>query len=106
MTAETIAMALGGRKAGGAWVAMCPAHEDRKPSLSLKDADSGKVLLHCHAGCDPATVIATLEAHAAQRWSDEGRRVRIARPPQGLDFNDVLLGRISPPPEGDHHVSA
>jgi putative DNA primase/helicase len=26
-------------------------------------------------------------------WRREGRRVRIARPPQGLDFNDMLLGR-------------
>jgi putative DNA primase/helicase len=31
--------------------------------------------------------------YAASRWAREGRRVRIARPPQGLDFNDVLLGR-------------
>ena len=30
---------------------------------------------------------------AALRWKREGRRVRIARPPQGLDFNDMLLGR-------------
>jgi len=29
---------------------------------------------------------------AASRWTREGRRVRIARAPQGLDFNDVLLG--------------
>jgi putative DNA primase/helicase len=27
---------------------------------------------------------------AAIRWHREGRRVRIARPPPGLDFNDVL----------------
>ena len=30
---------------------------------------------------------------AALRWKREGRRVRIACPPQGLDFNDMLLGR-------------
>lgn len=29
----------------------------------------------------------------AQRWKREGRRVRIARPPKGMDFNDMLLGR-------------
>jgi DNA primase len=29
----------------------------------------------------------------ALRWKREGRRVRIARPPQGMDFNDMLLGR-------------
>ena len=27
------------------------------------------------------------------RWKSEVRRVRIVRPPQGLDFNDLLLGR-------------
>jgi DNA primase len=32
---------------------------------------------------------------AARRWNGEGRRVRIARPPRGLDFNDVLAGRVS-----------
>jgi putative DNA primase/helicase len=31
---------------------------------------------------------------AAERWLDEGRRVRIAMPPEtDSDFNDVLLGR-------------
>jgi len=29
----------------------------------------------------------------AWRRKREGRRVRIARPPRGLDFNDLLLGR-------------
>ena len=35
MTAETIAKALGGRKRGAAWMARCPAHDDREPSLSI-----------------------------------------------------------------------
>ena len=30
----------------------------------------------------------------ALRWKREGRRIRIAHPPQGLDFNDMLLGRV------------
>ena len=29
----------------------------------------------------------------ALRWKRQGRRVRIARPPRGMDFNDMLLGR-------------
>ncbi len=29
---------------------------------------------------------------AAARWRLEGRSVRIARPPLGMDFNDMLLG--------------
>ena len=29
--------------------------------------------------------------YAARRWVHQGRRVRIARPPKGQDFNDLLL---------------
>jgi putative DNA primase/helicase len=62
MTAQTIAEALGGRKAGSGWTAHCPAHEDRTPSLSIRDSDDGKVLVRCHAGCDQERVIAALRA--------------------------------------------
>ncbi|MCH7550273.1 MAG: hypothetical protein IIA35_01005 [Proteobacteria bacterium] len=62
MHARTIAKALGGRKAGGCWMARCPAHDDREPSLSISTGDQGKVLVRCHAGCDQAMVIAVLEA--------------------------------------------
>ena len=40
-------------------------------------------------GDDPGEAAAR---DAALRWNREGRRVRIARPPRGADFNDVLLG--------------
>jgi putative DNA primase/helicase len=62
MTAESIARALGGRKAGAAWMARCPAHEDQEPSLSIRDAGDGKVLIRCHAGCDQGRVIAALRS--------------------------------------------
>jgi len=72
MSAETVAKALGGRKAGAAWMAKCPAHEDREPSLSIKDANNGKVLVRCHAGCDQQQVIAALKERGI--WSNPGRR--------------------------------
>jgi hypothetical protein len=34
------------------------------------------------------------------RWHREGRRVRIARPPWGMDFNDMLRGRAARIKEG------
>jgi putative DNA primase/helicase len=71
MTAETIARALGGRKAGQGWTARCPAHDDREPSLSIRDAD-GKVLVRCHAGCDQWDVIAALKARGL--WVGPARR--------------------------------
>src|SRR5262245_12059010 len=51
-------------KSGGGWLALCPAHDDRLPSLSIKQGD-GKVLLWCHAGCkfDAIVVALGLEPH-------------------------------------------
>jgi putative DNA primase/helicase len=75
MTAETIAKALGGRKAGSGWITRCPAHDDRSPSLSLRDAEDGKVLVRCHAGCDQYAVISTLKSRGL--WTDNAPRVFI-----------------------------
>jgi putative DNA primase/helicase len=36
----------------------------------------------------------------ARRWKREGRRVRIARPPMGMDFNDLLKASASAFTEG------
>src|SRR5262249_26957275 len=72
MNAETIARALGGRKAGGGWTARCPAHDDRNPSLSIRDAN-GKVLVRCHAGCDQERVIAALRRRGL--WGEGGPRM-------------------------------
>ena len=77
MNAETIATALGGRKAGSGWMARCPTHDDREPSLSIRDADDGKVLVRCHAGCDQERVIATLRGRGL--WAENGPR-RFIRP--------------------------
>ena len=72
MTAETIANALGARKAGGGWTARCPAHDDRTPSLSICEADDGKVLVRCHAGCHQERVIAALRGRGL--WAENGPR--------------------------------
>ena len=77
MKAETIAKALGGRKAGGGWMARCPAHDDREPSLSIRDADNGKVLVRCHAGCDQRDVIAALRSRGL--WETQADATPISR---------------------------
>lgn len=78
MDAEIIAKALKGRKAGKGWSALCPAHDDRTPSLSIHQAKDGKVLLRCHAGCDSRDVIASLRERGL--WPDKSPR-RFLRPP-------------------------
>ncbi len=60
MTAETIAKALGGHRAGATWMARCPAHDDSSPSLAISAGSNGKVLVRCHAGCHQRDVIAAL----------------------------------------------
>jgi putative DNA primase/helicase len=71
MTAESIAKALGGRKVGSAWMVRCLVHQDREPSLSVADGNDGKVLVHCHAGCEQHEVIAALRARGV--WNDARR---------------------------------
>ena len=58
---EEIARVLGGRRVGSRWMARCPAHEDRSPSLSIGERDS-RVLVHCFAGCEQEVVLASLRA--------------------------------------------
>ena len=38
------------------WIARCPAHEDRSPSLSIK-SEGDRTLIHCHAGCGALDVL-------------------------------------------------
>jgi putative DNA primase/helicase len=60
MKAADIAAALGGaRRHGLWWSCRCPAHDDRSPSLSIRDGDRA-LIVHCHAGCDPRDVLAEL----------------------------------------------
>jgi putative DNA primase/helicase len=63
MSAESIANFLGGRRVGSGWMALCPAHDDAKPSLSIRESNDGNVLVRCHAGCSQEQVIAALKLH-------------------------------------------
>ena len=64
------------RRSGHAWVARCPAHPDRNPSLSIREAD-GKLLLHCHAGCTTEAVCAALGIEMRELFNDFGTAPRI-----------------------------
>jgi hypothetical protein len=46
--------------APGRWIAKCPAHEDRGPSLSIRELEDGRILLHDFAGCGVGDVVASL----------------------------------------------
>ena len=44
----------------GRWLARCPAHEDRHPSLAIRALEDGRTLLHCFAGCPVNSVVSAL----------------------------------------------
>ena len=49
---EVLARLKGLRKSRVGWMARCPAHDDRKASLSISvDEKATKILVYCHAGC-------------------------------------------------------
>jgi hypothetical protein len=48
------------RVGDGRWLARCPAHEDRSPSLSIRELDDGRVLLHDFGGCSFDAVVGAL----------------------------------------------
>jgi len=42
------------------WLACCPAHDDRSPSLSIHAADDGRIVVYCHAQCSFAEIVAAV----------------------------------------------
>jgi hypothetical protein len=44
----------------GRWIACCPAHGDKSPSLAIREIEDGRVLLHCFANCETGEVLAAV----------------------------------------------
>jgi hypothetical protein len=44
------------KQAGKGWSARCPAHVDRRASLSIGEGENGRALVKCHAGCKPDAI--------------------------------------------------
>ena len=74
ITAREIVRALGGRRSGKGWLAKCPAHKDKHPSLSIDEGGDGKALVKCHAGCSQADLIDALRQRGL--WSEPLDRTR------------------------------
>lgn len=59
----------GVEKSGDGWVARCPAHGDKHPSLSVT-AKGGKILVHCHVGCSSADVVSAMGLEMKDLFED------------------------------------
>lgn len=74
----------------GRWIARCPAHEDRSPSLSIRELEDGRLLVYDFGGCAVGDVLdalgLTITDLFAERITDHARPSR-SRIPAG----DLLL---------------
>jgi hypothetical protein len=89
LTLENILSALEGVRQTGTdrWTARCPAHGDRKPSLSIKEVGGGKVLLYCFTGCQYQDIMGAIRerlglpaGQPAPQRSPLSRKVDTPRP--------------------------
>lgn len=62
MSIENLLNRLDGvhNKGKGRYSARCPAHDDKSPSLSITECDDGRILVHCHAGCETHEVLSSI----------------------------------------------
>ncbi len=45
------------RGKNGKWMACCPAHDDKSPSLSVRLMDDGRISIKCFSGCVGADIM-------------------------------------------------
>jgi hypothetical protein len=78
---DLITMLEGWRPNSGGRVSRCPAHSDGSPSLSIREAEDGRILLHCFAGCTVDEICNALDLTVAdlfpRRVGDNFNRVRV-----------------------------
>lgn len=87
--AQELTAALGGRWNGSGGAAKCPCHDDRSPSLSIRDGTT-ETIFHCFSGCSSIEIVRELvrrhlldRRHDAPRPSprppDDRSRLEVAR---------------------------
>jgi len=59
------------RKTGSnKWLACCPAHDDKNPSLSITEIPDGRILVYCFTGCSAASVVEAMDLSLADLFPD------------------------------------
>lgn len=71
-------------------IACCPAHQDKSPSMTIREIEEGKILLHCFGGCSVDEICRSIGITIADIMPD--RQPDALRRPMTAPFNarDVL----------------
>lgn len=73
---------------GGRWLACCPAHDDRHPSMTIRELDDGTVLLHCFSGCGAQEILGAVGLDFSDLFPEKPQdRASIKKP---FNAHDVL----------------
>jgi hypothetical protein len=86
----------GVRRTGpGRWSAICPAHDDRRPSLSIRETDDCRLLLYCWAGCGVHEIVGALGLRVEDLYPDRERQPGAGRPPVRRPWSASDLLRLA-----------
>ncbi len=90
---RVLALLRGVRRSGDGYVAVCPAHDDHDPSLSISLSKDGDVLLNCHAKCKTTDVVAALGLTMSDLFqpTSTDRQPQIIAKYDYVDENGTLL---------------
>jgi hypothetical protein len=94
--ARAMTLALGGRWHGSYGTARCVAHDDRRPSLSLRDGGGGRILVFCHGGCTQGDVIGALDKLGL--WPNRERAEQQVRAPRRTEKTPIIPVPADAPP--------
>ena len=72
----------------GQWKVKCPAHNDVKASLAVREGDDGNILIKCHAGCSVESVVAAMGVTMADLFPTRSARRPQRREVAAYDYND------------------
>lgn len=64
------------RRSPRGWVARCPSHEDRFPSLSVAEGRDGRALVNCFAGCTAEEIVSALGLEMSDLFPPKQEPVR------------------------------
>lgn len=79
VNARQVAELVNARKCSGYWIARCPAHKDRNPSLSIRQGKKGRVSVRCFSGCETKDVLASIGLSFGDLYLDADREAWIQK---------------------------
>ena len=92
MSADTLLSRLEGVKhtGNGRWIARCPAHDDKRPSLAIRELDDSRVLAHCFAQCSIEQILAAVGLDYDALFPERVLDHRVRRERRSFNAHDVL----------------